>query len=105
MGEGARFIVKFKKARVKQEHAHLLTDTEFVLQNEHNKWVWTWGSVKDKQIIAFLKLYNQGEKQSEIAEYMGVQRARVSKIKQKAIHLGYLTEKGQLTQSGMNQIL
>jgi hypothetical protein len=106
VGEGARFVVKFKKARVKQEYVHLLTDTEFVLQkDEHDSWIWTWGAVKDKQIITFLKLYDHGKKQSDIAEILGVQKARVSKIKQKAISLGYMTEKGQITQSGMHQIL
>jgi hypothetical protein len=101
IGEGARFITKFKKARVKQEYTHLLKDTEFVLlKDEAGKLIWTWGDVKEKQIMTFLKLRHQGLNQTEIAETMGVDKSTVTRAKQKAIKAGYYTENGEITQSG-----
>jgi hypothetical protein len=104
--EGAHFIAKFKKARVPQECAHLLSDAEFALElDEAGEWNWTWGAVKEKQIIVFLRLLNDGHKQKEIAEILGVKPPRASKLKQSAINLGYLTREGKITRSGMTAIL
>ncbi len=103
--DGARFIVRFTKARVKMNDLHLVADTEFkLLHDEHGKLIWAYGNVKREQRLEIIRMLDEGMKQIEISQILGISRGQVSKLRKKAIDEGYLTEKDKLTQEGFIEV-
>ena len=99
--DGARFIVKFQKARIEHKYLPLITDTEFALEtDEEENYFWTFGAVKKQNKVQTLTMLDDGIKAADIAAELGIDRSRVSQIKRQAIKDGLITEKGKLTQTG-----
>ena len=99
--DGCRFILHFTKARVATKHLPLLGDYEFKLvQDEHDRAVWIYGSVKKERKKEIIRLLDDGLDQKSIREMLGVTKGYVSRIKNEAIKDGLLSKKGKLTQTG-----
>jgi putative DNA primase/helicase len=99
--DGCRFLVTFSKARVSLADAQLIADTEFRLtEDEHGRTVWVWANAKRETKRQILKMIVEGVQQEAIREALGVTKGYVSRIKAEAIKQGYLSTKGELTQSG-----
>ncbi len=99
--DGARFIMKFKKARVRTQDLNLITDMQFqLMQDEHGGLIWTWGGIKTEARKEILRLTDEGVKASDIASVVGVTRQYVSKTQIQAKKDGHLTLEGKLSQSG-----
>jgi predicted ATP-dependent serine protease len=101
---GARFIVKFKKNRIRASSVSLLADTEFSLREINGRIEWTWGGVKKKTQIEIIKMLDEGIAQVEIGKMLDVTKGYVSRIKAKAINDGYLSKQGKLTPSGFELV-
>ena len=103
--DGARFLVSFQKARVSTKDLSAIGDTQFQLsQDEHENLLWTWGNVRRETRIEVLRLFDEGMKNQEIVDALGVSKGHVSKIKSSAIKEGILSSKGKLSQSGFCQV-
>lgn len=103
--DGARFIVNFQKARVATKDLSAIGDTQFQLtHDEHGDLLWTWGNVRRETRIEVLKLFDEGLKNQEVVDALGVSKGHVSKIKNSAIKDGILSVKGKLSQSGYSQV-
>lgn len=99
--DGARFIVKFEKARIRQKDLHLIADTEFQMQQDPDgKAVWTHKNVKQENKPMVLKMLDEGTAAKDVAAGLGITAARVSQIKKEAVRDGLITEAGKLTQTG-----
>jgi AAA domain/Homeodomain-like domain len=99
--DGARFIMHFTKSRVRTKDLKLISDTEFKLTlDESNRYVWTYGSVKQERRLEVLRLLDEGMKQIDIADALQITRGAISKIRSRAVKDGHLTPKNKLTQSG-----
>jgi putative DNA primase/helicase len=100
--DGARFVVHFSKARTSTRDLQLITDTEFKLTtDEAGRYVWTWGSVRRENRRTVLQMLNEGMKQTEIVDALGLSKGQVSKIKTQAAKDGLITTNGKLSQSGL----
>jgi len=98
--DGAKFITKFRKQRVRTQDLPLLADTQFHLMiDERGQHTWTWGNVKKETKIEILKQFDEGATGQEIAENLGISKGYVSRIKKEAIRDGYLNKKNKLTQT------
>lgn len=103
--DGCRFICHFTKARVKTSDLQLIADTEFkLIQNETGQSVWTWKNVKQETSRQVLKMIDEGFEQKAIGETLNISPGRVSQIKKQAIADGYISKKGNLTQSGITHV-
>jgi hypothetical protein len=103
--DGARFVANFKKARVRTADLPLIADTQFQLTEDQNgQLAWTWGNVRKETKIEVLRMVNEGYKQTEIGDLLGITRGRVSQINKSAIRDGFLSAKGKLTQSGLRYV-
>jgi hypothetical protein len=103
--DGARFVVSFKKSRVRTEDLPLVADTQFRLGADDNgDLLWTWGNVKKETRNEVLRMLDDGQSYETICETLGITKGRVSQIKRKAINDGHLTEKGKLTQCGFRTV-
>jgi len=99
--DGARFIVRFTKSRVRMSDLHLVADTEFkLIYDENKKLAWAWGNIKAETKNEILRLLNEGFSQSDVKDALGVDKAYVSRVRKKAIQDGFLTPKNKLTQEG-----
>jgi putative DNA primase/helicase len=99
--DGARFICKFEKARIRQQDLHLITDTEFQMQQDPDgKTIWTWANVKQENKAKVLKMLSDGVASKDIAAGLGITAARVSQVKKEVLKDGLITEAGKLTQTG-----
>lgn len=104
--EGAKFDMIFSKTRIPVEDLELIADIEFeLMRDEKNKLIWTWASVKKKMKFEILYLFNENMKGTEIAEYLGITKGRVSQYKLELREDGYLTDKGELTEKGKKKTL
>jgi putative DNA primase/helicase len=100
--EGARFVAKFTKARIRNKDLPLIADTEFCLESgEHGESVWTFGNVRKKNKAEIIRMLGDGIKAKDICESLGIDKGLVSRIKTSGIKEGLLTDNGQLTQNGM----
>jgi putative DNA primase/helicase len=102
--EGAKFIVRFKKARVKTSELKSISDVEFTLTEINGRVVWTWGNVKRKNQFEILKMLDEGISQSDVAKALGIDRSYVNRIKMRALKDGHLSRTGKLTESGYSLI-
>lgn len=100
--DGARFIVKFEKARVRTRDLFLLDDVEFRLtEDEQGRGVWVWKSAKGKtKKVKVLKMLHEGLNYDAIKEETGLSKSRITQIKQEGEKKGWLDKKGKLTQDG-----
>lgn len=99
--DGARFVVKFLKARIPHEDLSAIADTEFKWQPGINDCMtWTWKSVKKQHKIEVLKLLDEGLSQKNISEYLGIDKGYVSRIAKQAKKDVLISDKGKLTQTG-----
>ena len=99
--DGCRFVLHFSKARVATNHLPLLADHEFkLIQNEHDRLVWIFGSIKKVLKREILRLLDEDMDAKSICEILSTTKGTVSKVKNKAVKDGFLTAKGKLTQSG-----
>ena len=100
--QGCKFIVQFKKARVRNAELPMISDTEFSLNEaEDGHYIWTSANVKPKRRDQILKLLDGGLSQKDVAETLGVDKSYVSRIRKKAIADGYLDGSNKLTQKGV----
>jgi len=102
--EGARFVLKFKKSRVRNRDLHKIGDTEFRLEEVEGRLQWTWNSVKGKTRVEILRMLDEGIQQKDISEILRVDKGYVSRIKNQAIKDEQLTLKGKLTQAGLEVV-
>jgi putative DNA primase/helicase len=99
--DGAKFIVHFTKHRVRTSKLKDIADTQFQLtEDEKGRLVWSWGNVKAETKIEVLRLLDEGHKQNDVAQILGMHKGYVSKIRKQAINEGHMTPKNKLTQSG-----
>ena len=103
--DGARFIVSFQKTRVGTKDLGLIGDTQFHLtQNETGQFTWSWGNVRRETKVETLKLIDEGAKNQDIVEALGISKGRVSQIRKSAVNEGILSKKGKLTQTGFTEV-
>ena len=102
--DGCRFIVKFKKSRLSTKDISLLQDYEFKLINNNGRNEWAWSPVRIKNKIEIIRKVDEGIKQEDIAEILGVSKGFVSQVKTKAIKDGQLDSHGKLTPEGRNLV-
>jgi len=99
--DGAKFICTFQKSRVNFDDLHGIADTTFNLsQDDYGQLTWTHTNAKRQTKVEILKMIDDGVKQQEIAEALGVSKGYVSRIKTESINDGILSKKGELTQTG-----
>jgi hypothetical protein len=99
--EGARFLAKFEKQRIPTADLPKIADTQFHLtQDEKGQLVWTFGDFKKETKKEVLIHLDEGMKQNEVAELLGISNGRVSQIRKWGIKENYMTETNKLTQEG-----
>jgi len=97
--DGARFIVKFTKTRLRQKDLPLIANLEFKLFEEDGKIQWLYANSK-KNYAEILKLYSQGHSQKEIANKVNISKSQVSKIISSFKKGGLILDDGTLTPKG-----
>jgi hypothetical protein len=102
--QGVRFVLKFKKTRVRNADLHMVSDYEFSFSEVNGRPKWIWKPVKGRTQIDILKLIDAGMKQSEIAKKLRIDKSYVSRIRADAIKKGLLTQKGKLTPQGLHLV-
>jgi len=101
--DGCKFILHFAKNRVRTRDLPLITDSQFhLVHNESGQLTWTTGGIKAEAKKEILRLTDEGIKASEIVASTGRTRQYISKIQIQAKKDGYLTAKGELSQSGFS---
>ncbi|MGB2855121.1 MAG: AAA family ATPase, partial [Dehalococcoidia bacterium] len=99
--DGARFIVRFTKARIPHKNLSAIADTEFTWQIGINDvMTWTWRNVKKHNKVEVLKLLDEGLSQKNISEYLGIDKGYVSRTVKQAKKDVLISDKGKLTQTG-----
>ena len=99
--DGARFVVKFEKARVRTRYLPSLADVEFQLtEDEQGRGVWTCKRTKGQIKVEVLKMLHEGRNYDVICEETGLTKGRLSQIKKDAKEKGWLDKKGKLTAEG-----
>ena len=98
--DGARFIFRFTKHRLRTTDLSAFRDVEFQLQQEEGQLTWTFTGAKDKSKVEVLRGFLAGMPQKEIPDAIHLSKAQVSKIKTWLTDNGYLTEEGEVTKKG-----
>lgn len=98
--DGCRFVMSFSKNRVESGRHNLLRDVEIQLRDG----TFVYSYPKSEIPNAIWRLLDEGVKQKDIAEELGVTPPYVTKVKQKGIADGFLTKEGKLTQSGWREV-
>ena len=99
--DGARFVCRFEKARLKHSDLHLISDIEFWLQrDDDDRQVWSWNTVKQQTKGRVLKMLDDGLTPNDIAEELRISKSRVSQIKAGCLREGLISENGKITQTG-----
>ena len=101
--DGARFVVKFEKSRVRTRDLPSLADVEFQLtEDEQGRGVWTWKRTKGKtKKVKVLKMLDEGLNYDAINEETGLSKSRITQIKQEGQEKGWLDKNGKLTPEGL----
>jgi putative DNA primase/helicase len=102
--QGAKFIVQFKKSRVRTNELNLVADAEFTLTEVNGRLQWIWGTVKRKNQLEILRMLDRGISQAEIARTLAIDKGYVSRVKSKAIKDGNLSQSGKLTKSALRGV-
>jgi putative DNA primase/helicase len=102
--QGAKFIVQFRKSRVRTNELNLVADVEFALTEVNGRVQWIWGTVKRKNQFEILKMLDRGISQAEIAKTLAIDKGYVSRVKSKAIKDGHLSQSGKLTKSALRGV-
>lgn len=103
--EGARFIVHFNKHRIRTRDLPSIADTEFrVAESEAQGVTYEWGDIKKQNRTEILRMLDDGCKQRDICEALGVDKAYVSRVKTQAIKDSILTKACKFTQHGFSQV-
>lgn len=102
--DGARFVCKFHKSRIKTADLPYVKDYEFQLREQDGRYVWTYCDEQADKKRQVLTMLDQGFKQKDIADELGVSGAYISKVKNRALSDGILSKNGRLTQSGYQKI-
>jgi len=103
--DGAKFVMHFTKHRVRTSKLKDISDTQFQLtEDENGRLIWAWGNIKAETRIEILRMIDEGHKQIDIADALGITRGYVSRIVKTATKEGHLTSKGKLTQSGYRMV-
>jgi predicted restriction endonuclease len=102
--DGARFICKFNKARVKASELPYIKDYEFQLMQKEDRYKWTYRDDAADKKRQVLKMLDEKMPQKDIADELGVTKQYVSKVKSQATRDGILSKDGRLTQSGFQEI-
>jgi hypothetical protein len=102
--DGARFVCKFHKSRIKTADLPYVKDYEFQLREQDGRYVWTYCDEQADKKRQVLTMLDQGFKQKDIADELGMSTSNVTKIKNRALSDGILTKDGRLTQSGYQKI-
>lgn len=82
----------------------LIQDYEFRLTEVNGHVQWAWSSAKKKNQIEIIRMIDEGMKQEDIANVLGVTKGFVSQIKTKAIKDGHLDSHGKLTLEGKSLV-
>jgi putative DNA primase/helicase len=98
--QGARFIVRFKKSRIKTDELHLLQDYEFSLIENDGHVEWSYSNPKRRNKEEIIRLLDEAIPQVDIAKILNVTKQFVSKTKEQAVRDGILSSKGKLIQGG-----
>lgn len=102
--EGARFVVKFKKNRVRVKDSSLMQDYEFSLTESNGHVEWSWNSAKRKNQLEIFRMLDEGVKQDDIANILGETKGFVCQVKTKAIKDCLLDRHGKLTTEGLKMV-
>jgi hypothetical protein len=86
--DGARFICRFGKNRVKGDQTSLIADREFQLIYKDNVCSWVCTTAMGSSIDVVATGIMLGKTQKQIADELGCSPAHVSKLKKKAIETG-----------------
>jgi putative DNA primase/helicase len=99
--DGARFIVKFEKSRVRTKDLPLLADVEFQLTEDgQGSGIWVWKDKKPNTKVQVLNMLDKGLSYDAIIKDVGISKGRITQIKQEAEKKGWLDKKGKLTPDG-----
>ena len=100
--DGARFIVRFEKARVPTRDVPLLADVEFrLVEDEQGRSFWTWKSTKGVIKVEVLRMIHEGSSYDAISKQLGITKGRITQIKKEGEEKGWLDQKGKLTPDGL----
>ncbi len=102
--DGARFIVRFSKHRIRTRDLPLIADTEFQVTEGNDLVTYTWGDVRRQNKLEILRLSDQEIGVTDIASALGVAKSYVTKIRQGAVKDGFLSKSGKLTQAGFSHV-
>jgi putative DNA primase/helicase len=100
--DGARFVVKFSKARIRTADLPLIADTEFQLREVNGQAEWSFSGMKKKNKQEVLRLLSEGIPQKEISDIIRLSKGQVSKIKAGIVEDDLMSEKGKITVKGEN---
>lgn len=103
--EGARFIVRFGKHRIRHKDLPLIQDVEFqIAADQAGRVTYTWGNAQRNAKTEILRMLDDGVSQSEIAATLGISKAHVSQTRSGAMRDGLLGQNGKLTQAGFAMV-
>ena len=103
--DGARFVISFEKARVPHEDLPLIRNVEFqFLKDERGQFVLTSTDAKRETRNEILRMLDEGIKNTDIADQLGISKGYVSQVRKQAVAQGILTSKGKLSQAGFCQV-
>ena len=103
--DGALFNVIFTKTRLSTSDLAKVSDVQFRLI-EDPIWGYVWKTKRPKRdrLTEILRLTDEGFSQSAIGESIGCSRQNVSAYIQRLKANGSLTDKGKLTEAGLNRL-
>jgi putative DNA primase/helicase len=101
--DGARFIVKFEKARVRTKDLPLLAPVEFrLIEDEQGRGAWVWKHTRGKaRKVEVLEMLHEEFKYDAIKKETGISKGRITQIKKEAEDKGWLDNNGKLTPDGL----
>jgi hypothetical protein len=101
--QGARFVTKFEKSRVRHADSYLLGEMELQAAPDKDTgvYVWAFGNQKKNTRIEVLRLLDEGVTVSAIAPAVKISTSMVYRLRREAVEEGLLQEENfRLTPSG-----
>jgi putative DNA primase/helicase len=105
--QGARFVTKFEKSRVRHADSYLLGEMELQAAPDKDTgvYVWAFGNQKKNTRIEVLRLLDEGVTVSAIAPAVKISTSMVYRLRREAVEEGLLQEENfRLTPSGKTWI-